>query len=130
MPRIHAGEPAKYKVERGDWKDGHVEEIVASASLVMSGTLPRSSPTWAVGQIIGYKGGTAILRFGVSYGALLPTRFLPGTSKKVVPGIHDNAVDLLRQRLGLHDLRAGDSGPRAGIARIDHDFRVLDERGV
>ena len=33
----HAGEPAKYKVERWDGKDSHVEEIVASASLVMIG---------------------------------------------------------------------------------------------
>jgi hypothetical protein len=35
--RMHAGEPAKYKVERWDGKDSHVEEIVASASLVMIG---------------------------------------------------------------------------------------------
>ena len=35
--RMHAGEPAKYKVERWDEKDLHVEEIVASASLVMIG---------------------------------------------------------------------------------------------
>jgi hypothetical protein len=34
---MHAGEPAKYKVERGDGKDPHVEEIVANASLVMIG---------------------------------------------------------------------------------------------
>jgi hypothetical protein len=34
---MHAGEPAKYKVERWDWRDAHVEEIVASASLVMVG---------------------------------------------------------------------------------------------
>jgi hypothetical protein len=35
--RMHAGEPAKYKVERWDRKDSHVEEIVASASLIMIG---------------------------------------------------------------------------------------------
>jgi hypothetical protein len=35
--RMHAGEPAKYKVERWDGKDSHVEEIVASANLVMIG---------------------------------------------------------------------------------------------
>ena len=35
--RMHAGEPAKYKVERWDGKDSNVEEIVASASLVMIG---------------------------------------------------------------------------------------------
>ncbi len=35
--RIRVGEPAKYKVERWDWKDSHVEEIVASASLIMIG---------------------------------------------------------------------------------------------
>ena len=33
--RAHVGEPASYKVERWDWKDAHVEEIVASASLIM-----------------------------------------------------------------------------------------------
>jgi hypothetical protein len=35
--RMHVGEPAKYKVEKWDWKDLHVEEIVASASLIMIG---------------------------------------------------------------------------------------------
>src|SRR5580700_3266081 len=35
--RMQVGEPANYKVERWDWKDAHVEEIVASASLVMIG---------------------------------------------------------------------------------------------
>jgi hypothetical protein len=35
--RMHVGEPASYKVERWDWKDSHVEEIVASASLIMIG---------------------------------------------------------------------------------------------
>jgi hypothetical protein len=35
--RMRAGEPAKYKVERWDGKDSHVEEIVASASLMMIG---------------------------------------------------------------------------------------------
>jgi hypothetical protein len=35
--RMHVGEPANYKVERWDWKDAHVEEIVASASLIMIG---------------------------------------------------------------------------------------------
>jgi hypothetical protein len=35
--RIHVGEPAKYKVERWDWNDSHVEEIVAPASLIMIG---------------------------------------------------------------------------------------------
>src|SRR5580704_10708713 len=35
--RMHAGEPAKYKVERWDGKDSRVEEIVASASLIMVG---------------------------------------------------------------------------------------------
>ena len=34
---MHAGEPAKYKVERWDSQDAHVEEIVASASLIMIG---------------------------------------------------------------------------------------------
>jgi hypothetical protein len=34
---MRVGEPAKYKVERWDWKDSHVEEIVASASLIMIG---------------------------------------------------------------------------------------------
>jgi hypothetical protein len=34
---MRAGEPGKYKVERWDWRDAHVEEIVASASLVMVG---------------------------------------------------------------------------------------------
>jgi hypothetical protein len=35
--RMHAGEPAKYKIERWDLKDGRVEEVVASASLIMIG---------------------------------------------------------------------------------------------
>ena len=35
--RMNVGEPASYKVERWDWKDEHVEEIVASASLIMIG---------------------------------------------------------------------------------------------
>jgi hypothetical protein len=35
--RMHVEEPAKSKVERWDRKDTHVEEIVASASLVMIG---------------------------------------------------------------------------------------------
>jgi hypothetical protein len=35
--RAHVGEPASYKVERWAWNDDHVEEIVASASLVMPG---------------------------------------------------------------------------------------------
>jgi hypothetical protein len=35
--RMQVGEPAKYKVERWGWKDSHVEEIVASASLIMIG---------------------------------------------------------------------------------------------
>jgi hypothetical protein len=35
--RTHDGESAKYKVEKWDWKDAHVEEIVASASLIMIG---------------------------------------------------------------------------------------------
>ena len=52
--RMHVGEPASYKVERWDWKDLHVEEIVASASLIMIGhaafhaavgQYPRSRPT-------------------------------------------------------------------------------------
>ena len=34
---MRLGEPANYKVERWDWKDLHVEEIVASASLIMIG---------------------------------------------------------------------------------------------
>jgi len=34
---MHVGEPANYKVERWDWKDSHVEEIVASAGLIMIG---------------------------------------------------------------------------------------------
>jgi hypothetical protein len=35
--RMHVGEPAAYKVERWDWKDAHVEEIIASASLILIG---------------------------------------------------------------------------------------------
>src|SRR5580704_13616943 len=35
--RMHAGEPAKYKVERWDSQDAHVEEIVATASLILVG---------------------------------------------------------------------------------------------
>src|ERR1700722_520149 len=35
--RIHVGEPAKYKVERWDSRDAHVEEIVATATLIMIG---------------------------------------------------------------------------------------------
>ena len=35
--RAHVGEPASYKVERWDWTDSHVEEIVASSSLIMIG---------------------------------------------------------------------------------------------
>jgi hypothetical protein len=35
--RMHVGEPASYKVERWDGQDAHVEEIVASASLIMIG---------------------------------------------------------------------------------------------
>jgi hypothetical protein len=35
--RMHAGEPAKYKVERWDSHDAHVEEIVATASLIVIG---------------------------------------------------------------------------------------------
>jgi hypothetical protein len=35
--RMHAGEPAKYKVERWDSQDAHVEEIVATASLIVIG---------------------------------------------------------------------------------------------
>ena len=35
--RMHVGEPASYKVERWDGKDAHVEEIVASASLILIG---------------------------------------------------------------------------------------------
>jgi hypothetical protein len=34
---MHAGEPAKYKIERWDWKGAHLEDIVASASLIMIG---------------------------------------------------------------------------------------------
>ena len=34
---MHVSELARYKVEKWDWKDAHVEEIVASASLVMIG---------------------------------------------------------------------------------------------
>ena len=34
---MKTGELAKYKVERWDWKDDHVEEVVASASLIMIG---------------------------------------------------------------------------------------------
>jgi hypothetical protein len=34
---MKTGEPAKYKAEKWDWKDDHVEEIVASASLIMIG---------------------------------------------------------------------------------------------
>ena len=34
---MQVGEPANYKVERWDWKDLHVEEIVSSASLIMIG---------------------------------------------------------------------------------------------
>jgi hypothetical protein len=33
--RMHAGEPAAYKVEKWDWRDQHVEEIVASTSLIV-----------------------------------------------------------------------------------------------
>jgi hypothetical protein len=35
--RRHAGEPAEYKVERWDLQGAHVEEIVASANLIMIG---------------------------------------------------------------------------------------------
>ena len=35
--RMQAPEPGLFKVERWDWKDSHVEEIIASASLVMIG---------------------------------------------------------------------------------------------
>jgi hypothetical protein len=35
--RMQVGEPASYKVERWDWKDAHVEEIVASASRITIG---------------------------------------------------------------------------------------------
>jgi hypothetical protein len=35
--RRHAGEPAKYKVERWGSQDAHGEEVVASANLVMIG---------------------------------------------------------------------------------------------
>jgi len=34
---MRAPEPQPFKVERWDWKDTHVEEIVASASLIMIG---------------------------------------------------------------------------------------------
>jgi hypothetical protein len=32
--RTQDGEPSKYKVERWDWKDAHVEETVASPIMV------------------------------------------------------------------------------------------------
>ena len=35
--RMQVGEPANYKVERWDWKDLHVEEIVSSASFIIIG---------------------------------------------------------------------------------------------
>ena len=35
--RLHVGEPAEYKVERWDSRDAHVEEIVATATLIMIG---------------------------------------------------------------------------------------------
>jgi hypothetical protein len=34
---VQVPEGESYKVERWDWKDAHVEEIVASASLIMIG---------------------------------------------------------------------------------------------
>ena len=36
-PSTRVGEPAKYKVEKWDLQGAHVEEVVASASLIMIG---------------------------------------------------------------------------------------------
>jgi hypothetical protein len=57
--RMHVGEPAKYKVERWDWKEAHVEEIVASASLIVIG---RAAFHAAVEQ---YPGTRLTLRQGI-----------------------------------------------------------------
>jgi hypothetical protein len=56
--RMQVGEPAKYKVERWDWKDAHVEEIVASASLI---TIGHAAFHAAVEQ---YPGASLTLRQG------------------------------------------------------------------
>jgi hypothetical protein len=56
--RMHAGEPATYKVERWDWKDAHVEETVATASLIMVGQAAFNA---AVEQ---YPGASLTLRQG------------------------------------------------------------------
>ena len=35
--RMQAGEPATFKVEKWDWRNQHIEEIVASTSLLLMG---------------------------------------------------------------------------------------------
>jgi hypothetical protein len=56
--RMQVPESESYKVERWDWKDEHVEEIVASASFIMIG---RAAFDTAVEQ---YPGVRLTLRQG------------------------------------------------------------------
>jgi hypothetical protein len=61
--RLHVGEPAKYKVEKWDWKDAHVEEIVASASLIMIGRAAFSAAIDPRTRLTLRQGARVILKF-------------------------------------------------------------------
>ena len=43
--RVQTAAPAKYEVEKWDRQDAHVDEIVATASLVMIGMPPFTLPS-------------------------------------------------------------------------------------
>jgi len=47
--RMHTSEPGFFKVKRWDWQDTHVEEVVASASLIMIGKAAFSAAARAFG---------------------------------------------------------------------------------
>jgi hypothetical protein len=57
--RMHAIEPANFKVEKWDWRNQHVEEIVATTSLLL---VARAAFDAARGQ---YPGAQLTLRQGI-----------------------------------------------------------------
>ncbi|MGA7371873.1 MAG: hypothetical protein WBW37_04515 [Methyloceanibacter sp.] len=63
--RMQVGEPANYKVERWDSNNAHVEEVVASASLIMIGhaAFPAAVEQYPGASLTLRQGARVILKY-------------------------------------------------------------------